>query len=176
MTKSAMAKKRPAAAPREGTSTSWVRSERTKHQVELHVAMLHTVDELRRQFNELFKVEDLSWPQYNVLRILRGVGPAGATCGEVGDRLIQHDPDVTRLTDRLEKRGLIARGRDTLDRRVVRTRITTAGLALLARLDPLVDEMHDRQLGHLSDAQIAALTSAMQRVRLGAEPPPTDGH
>ena len=176
MAKSGMVKKRPSAARSDAVSTAWVRSDRTKRQVELHVAMLLTVDELRRQFNELFKVEDLSWPQYNVLRILRGVGSAGATCGEVGDRLIQHDPDVTRLTDRLEKRGLIARGRDTLDRRVVRTRITAAGLAMLARLDPLVDEMHDRQLGHLSDAQIASLTSAMQRVRIGAAPPSTDGH
>ncbi|HEX5215742.1 MAG TPA: MarR family transcriptional regulator [Vicinamibacterales bacterium] len=171
-----MAKKRTAAARSDAASTAWVRSERTKHQVSLYLSMLQAVDDLHRQFTELFKDDDLSWPQYNVLRILRGAGPAGATCGEVGERLIKHDPDVTRLTDRLEKRGLIARGRDTLDRRVVRTRITAAGLALLARLDPLVDEMHDRQLGHLSDAEITALTSAMHRVRGGAASRSTDGH
>ena len=171
-----MAKKRPTSGRNEAAAAAWVRSDRTKHQVELHVAMLQTVDEFRRQFNELFKDEDLSLPQYNVLRILRGAGPTGATCGEVGGRLIQHDPDVTRLTDRLEKRGLIARGRDTLDRRVVRTRITAAGLAMLGRLDPLVDALHERQLGHLTDAQVASLTSALQRVRSGAAPPSTEGH
>ena len=160
-----MAKTRKAAATGGTSATGWVRSDRTKQQVALHVAMSQAVDELRRQFNELLKDEDLSWPQYNVLRILRGAGPAGATCGEVGDKLIQHDPDVTRLTDRLERRGLIARGRDTLDRRVVRTRITAAGLAMLARLDPRVDELHEQQLGHLSDAQVAALTETMERVR-----------
>ena len=169
-----MAKKR--AGRSDGAAGSWVRSDRTKHEVDLYVSMLQTVGELQRQFSDLFKDEDLSWPQYNVLRILRGAGPAGATCGEVGGRLIQHDPDVTRLTDRLEKRGLIARGRDPLDRRVVRTRITAAGLAVLDRLDPLVDALHDRQLGHLSDAQIASLTGALQRVRLGAAPSSTEGH
>ena len=165
-----MAKQGAATAWNQATSTSWVRTAHTRQQVELYVAMLQTVGELQRQFNELFKDEDLSWAQYNVLRILRGAGPAGAPCGEVGDRLIQHDPDVTRLTDRLEKRGLIARGRDTLDRRVVRTRITAAGLELLSRLDPEVDALHERQLGHLSPAQIVSLTSALERVRLGASP------
>jgi DNA-binding MarR family transcriptional regulator len=171
-----MTKKRPVAARNDAVGTSWVRSAQTKKQVDLYIAMLQTVAELQRQFNDLFKDEDLSWAQFNVLRILRGAGPAGATCGEVGGRLIQHDPDVTRLTDRLEKRGLIARGRDPLDRRVVRTRITAAGLALLDRLDPMVDALHDQQLGHLSDAQIASLTSALQRVRLGAAPPSTEAH
>ncbi len=157
-------------------STAWVRSDRTRHQVDLYVTLLQTVAELQRQFNELFKDEELSWPQYNVLRSLRGAGPAGATCGAGGGRLIQHDPDVTRLTDRLEKRGLIARGRDTLDRRVVRTRNTTAGLALLDRLDPRVDALHERQLGHLTEAQTSQLTTAMARVRAGAASASTGDH
>ena len=72
-----MAKKRPVAARNEAVGTSWVRNAQTKKQVELYIAMLQTVAELQRQFNDLFKDEDLSWAQYNVLRILRGAGPAG---------------------------------------------------------------------------------------------------
>ena len=54
--------------------------------------------------------------QYNVLRILRG-SPEGLACGEIGSRMITRDPDITRLLDRLEKRALISRRRETTDRR-----------------------------------------------------------
>ena len=106
--------------------------------------------ELERESVELLKTADLSPAQYNVLRILRGAGPEGATCGDVTSKLVKHDPDVTRLLDRLERRELIVRTREVSDRRVVRTRITKAGLALLAELDDPVDALHERQLGHLS--------------------------
>ena len=72
--------------------------------------------------------------QYNVLRILRGA-PEGLPCGEIANRMITRDPDITRLLDRLEKRGLISRSRETKDRRTVMARITPDGLKLLARLD-----------------------------------------
>ena len=128
-------------------------------------AVVKTAGHLERGFAELFKAHDLSLTQYNVLRILRGSGPEGATCGDVGENLIQHDPDVTRLLDRLDRRGLIERGRDTKDRRVVRTRITKAGLALLADLDGPVDEVHETQLGHLSEERLAELTAILDEMR-----------
>ena len=99
-----------------------------------------------------------------MLRILRGAGPEGATCGQVVERLIQRDPDVTRLLDRLEKRGLIDRGRDLEDRRVVRTRITQTGLELLASLDDTVNDLHDRLVGHLTDKQLADLRRLIEEI------------
>lgn len=140
---------------------------RTKLVQEAYVALLSTAGALERDFTELLRPYELSGPQYNVLRILRGAGPEGATCGEVGGNLIRHDPDVTRLLDRLEKRGLIARGRDTKDRRIVRTRITGAGLDLLATLDDLIDATHERQLGHLSEADLRGLIATMGAVSEG---------
>jgi DNA-binding MarR family transcriptional regulator len=111
---------------------------------------------------QVIKAEDLSATQYNVLRILRGA-PEGLACGEIGNRMITRDPDITRLLDRLEKRGLISRARDTKDRRMVLTHITPDGLKLLARLDQPVQEAHRRQLGHLGRErfrQLAELLSA----------------
>src|SRR5437764_13295915 len=110
--------------------------------------MLRTCDELSRAFVPILKAEDLSSNQYNVLRILRGA-PEGLPCGEIGSRMITRDPDITRLLDRLEKRGLISRCRETKDRRMVLTRISPQGLKLLARLDEPVQEAHREQLGHL---------------------------
>ena len=103
--------------------------------------LLRTCDLLSRGPGQVLKTEDLSATQYNVLRILRGA-PEGLPCGEIGSRMITRDPDITRLLDRLEKRELIARSRETKDRRMVMARITPEGLKLLARLDAPVQQSH----------------------------------
>ena len=108
--------------------------------------LLRTTDMLSRSLVKVLKTEDVSGTQYNVLRILRG-SPEGLPCGEIASRMITRDPDITRLLDRLEKRGLISRCRETKDRRMVMTRITPERLKLLARLDEPVQTAHCKQLG-----------------------------
>jgi len=159
------ARRSPKGAAPAGGDRAPVRSGRAQALWSAYAAIVQTSEHLQRGFAELFKAHDLSLTQYNVLRILRGAGPEGATCGHVAGHLIQHDPDVTRLLDRLDRRGLIARGRDTKDRRVVRTRITDAGLALLAELDAPVDALHKRQLGHVSEARLDTLAETLAAVR-----------
>jgi len=141
------------------SAATFIRTERAKAQADAYLALIRAAGHLERGFVELFKEHDLSLAQYNVLRILRGAGTDGLTCGGVSERLVQHDPDVTRLLDRLEKRSLIERHRDQKDRRVVRTAITDAGLALLAALDGPVDVIHEQQFGHLSEAQLQQLVA-----------------
>ncbi|HEY4660081.1 MAG TPA: MarR family transcriptional regulator, partial [Terriglobales bacterium] len=122
---------------------------KTRHPPSLEEAvfldLLRTSDVLSRRLAYILKNEDLSSNQYNVLRILRGA-PEGLACGEIGSRMISRDPDITRLLDRLEKRGLISRCRETKDRRTVLTRISPEGLKLLARLDEPVQQAHREQL------------------------------
>jgi DNA-binding MarR family transcriptional regulator len=137
------------------------RSARTKAQFEAFSAVLVAAGQLERELVEVLKTAGLSVAQYNVLRILRGAGAAGLACGQVGGRLIRHDPDVTRLTDRLEKRGLLERTREAADRRIVRTRITETGLALLAGLDEPIDQLHERQFGHMSERRLASFREVL---------------
>ena len=68
--------------------------------------------------------------QYNVLRILRGSHPAKLACSDIAERMIERDPDVTRLIDRLATRGLVTRSRSRRDRRVVEVGLTDKGLML----------------------------------------------
>ena len=126
--------------------------------------LLRTTDMLSRGLVHILKVEDLSSTQYNVLRILRGA-LEGLPCGEIGNRMITRDPDITRLLDRLEKRGLISRRRDTKDRRTVLARITPEGLKTLARLDEPVQTAHRQQLGHLGRARLQALAELLRLAR-----------
>ena len=126
--------------------------------------LLRTTDILSRRPAQVLKTESLSATQYNVLRILRGA-PDGLPCGEIAHRMITRDPDITRLLDRLEKRGLISRCRETKDRRTVIARITPEGLTLLARLDGPVAEAHRKQLGHLGRERLRALTDLLRAAR-----------
>jgi DNA-binding MarR family transcriptional regulator len=112
----------------------------------------------------VLKTHHLSANQYNVLRILRG-SPEGLPCGEIASRMITRDPDVTRLVDRLEKRNLISRCRETEDRRMVMVRITTEGLRLLGRLDEPVEKAHRKQLGHMGRERLRSLTELLHAAR-----------
>src|ERR1700689_607029 len=127
--------------------------------------LMRTCDLLSRGPALVLKAEDLSATQYNVLRILRGTLD-GMPCGEIASRMITRDPDITRLLDRLEKRGLISRCRETGDRRMVVARITPEGLKLLAGLDAPVVEAHRRQLGHLGKDRLRALSELLSVARL----------
>jgi DNA-binding MarR family transcriptional regulator len=159
-----VARSKAATGTSPGAFQSGKRTPRQAANAEVHIAIVKAATRLMDEFAAIVKPVDLSSSQYNVLRILRGAGPDGATCGEVIDRLIQRDPDVTRLLDRLEKRGLIERGRDLEDRRVVRTRITQSGLDLLASLDDAVNDLHDRLVGNLNEKQVADLRRLIEEV------------
>ena len=130
--------------------------------------LLRTADMLTRGADGVLKAEDLSQTQYNVLRILRGA-PQGLPCGEIASRMITRDPDVTRLLDRMEKRGLISRSRESRDRRLVLARITPKGLTLVNRLDEPVQKIHRKQLGHMGKDRLQALAELLAAARAGQE-------
>jgi len=132
---------------------------------ELFLNILRTSDQLMRGLAEVLKPADLSATQYNVLRILRGAVPDGLACGEISERMVTRDPDITRLLDRMEKRNLVARSREKADRRVVTARITDPGLELLKRLDETVARMHKTQLGHLDQKALDALIKLLEQAR-----------
>jgi DNA-binding MarR family transcriptional regulator len=131
----------------------------------IFVSLQKTADCLGLEAEQLLKPHGLTGTQYNVLRILRGAEPGGLACRGIGERMISHDPDMTRLLDRMEKRGLISRQRQTDDRRVIKTRITPAGLALLKSLDQPVRELHKRQFHHLPATRLKILAELLEEVR-----------
>ena len=116
---------------------------------------------------EVLKGSGLTATQYNVLRILRGAGAVGHSCGDVASRMITRDPDLTRLLDRLEARALVTRARDGEDRRVVITRITREGLSLLAELDEPVQAQNRNAVGHLGEQKLRTLAQLLDEARSG---------
>ena len=131
------------------------------------VTLLGTADRVRSALSLVVDAHGITLQQYNVLRILRGA-PEGLPCGEIGNRMITRDPDITRLLDRIEKRRLISRNRHDQDRRVVLTRITGEGLALLERLDEPVLDLHRRLFGHLGTERLEMLRQLLEECRTAA--------
>ena len=132
---------------------------------EASIAILRTADELQQQLIELLKPYGLSPTQFNALRILRGAGEAGLPCSEIGERMINHDPDITRLLDRLEQRDLVARQRDAKDRRVHVARITKTGLDLLKSLDKPVEEFHRVTTADFGESHLKSLIRLSDKLR-----------
>jgi DNA-binding MarR family transcriptional regulator len=135
--------------------------------IEAHLNLARTADTIARLADAILKPHDLSATTYNVLRILRGAGAEGLPVGEIGGRLVSREPDVTRLIDRLERRGLVERGRDDADRRVVRVSATAAGRALVARigLDQKLHDAHGPHLGTLSAVELDTFITLCERIR-----------
>jgi DNA-binding MarR family transcriptional regulator len=138
---------------------------------EVFLNLWRTYDRLRILEEELFGEHDLTPQQYNVLRLLRSVSPGKLRTLVLASRLVSRAPDITRMLDKLEQRGLVARDRLADNRRVVEVGITEAGLALLAELDAKVRDCHARQLGHLSREQLEHLTALLCAARQPHEDP-----
>ncbi len=129
------------------------------------ISLLKTADTITQEAEQFLKASGLTGAQYNVLRILRGAEPEGLACRGIANRMISHDPDITRLLDRMEKRGLITRERQTDDRRVVQTRITAQGLSLLKTLDQPIRDLHKRQFQHMTAGRLKTLSELLEQVR-----------
>ncbi|MEM1107838.1 MAG: MarR family transcriptional regulator [Planctomycetota bacterium] len=136
---------------------------------EAYLNLVRTAGSLCGEFNRLFKANNLSESTYNVLRILRGAQKAEGLVGlpslEVAERLVTRVPDITRLVDRLITAGLAERTRDEDDRRVVIVSITSAGLAVLRKLDKPIRRLHEQQLGHLSRKELIEFNRLLEKAR-----------
>ena len=127
--------------------------------------LARTADRLQSSMRQLLKPFGLTPNQYNALRILRGAGPDGLTCTELGERLVSEDPEITRLLDRLAKQDLVRRRRNDGDRRVVYTEISSEGLEKLKLLDPLVIEGVQNKMKHMSHERLTLLIDLLEDAR-----------
>ena len=140
---------------------------------EAWLAMFRTVDDLERRMAVIFAPAGITQQQYNVLRILRGAGPEGLPTLCIADRMIERTPGITRLIDRLQKKGWVKRNRATCDRRQVVCTITDAGLQLLSELDGPIQQEDDEALSMLNDDEITHLIDMLARIRAGLRGRPT---
>ena len=137
---------------------------------ETAVALLRTAAVLRTDIERALEPFGVTDQQYNVLRILRGAGKDGLPTLAIAERMIERAPGITRLIDRLEKKGLVSRKRCTSDRRQVFCILAPAGARLLSRMDAPVSRC-DEDFGVLGDADLKTLIRLLDAVRAGLSHP-----
>jgi DNA-binding MarR family transcriptional regulator len=157
------------------TATKETRHAASRHfdspEQEAFLNLWRTYDRLRALEDELFGRHELTPQQYNALRLLASKHPEQLRTLDLAARLVSRAPDITRLLDKLEQRGLIARDRPADNRRVVYIGITSAGLALLRELREPLRQCHAQQLGHLSRRELNKLIDLLRAARLPHEHP-----
>jgi DNA-binding MarR family transcriptional regulator len=129
------------------------------------VALLLAADAARETLQRGLEPHGVTLQQYNVLRILRGAGPTGLPTLEIGERMVERSPGVTRLIDRLVEKGMVTRRRASADRRQVVCRASARALKLLAELDPVVDALDASAAGDLSEVEVRQLVELLDRLR-----------
>jgi DNA-binding MarR family transcriptional regulator len=136
---------------------------------EAYLNLVRSATALMRREAELLQTHDLTPAQFNVLRILRGAGRDGRICREIGERMLTWDPDVTKLLDRLEARGLVTRERQPHDRRAIVAHITPKGLSMLEKVDKPMLDMVSGLLGHLGEKKLKTLSGLLEAARAKTE-------
>ena len=136
---------------------------------EVHVQILYTAQVFAWVVTEALKPAGLSQSQFNVLRILRGARPDAIPAGKVAERMVNRDPDLTRLLDRLEAAGLVEKSRDTEDRRVVNVRITNAGLERVEAASKAVARAIGIALGSMGARDLNQLAELLELARASAK-------
>jgi DNA-binding MarR family transcriptional regulator len=137
---------------------------------EVVLSLVRTADEVLAPLTAVLREANLSLSQYNILRVLRGAGAESLPCGEISERMVRRDPDLTRLLDRLDARGLIGRSRGTADRRVVLASITEKGRQLLAQLDEPIRRATHAALSHMTAARLESLGELLDAARSAPQP------
>lgn len=129
------------------------------------LGLLRTADAIKRSLAHVIEPHGITPQQYNVLRILRGAAPEGLPTLTIGERMVEQTPGVTRLIDRLERKGLVARIPCPKDRRRVFCQITPKGLDLLAELDEPVNRWDAQTVSILPASEVESLIKLLDRVR-----------
>jgi MarR family transcriptional regulator, organic hydroperoxide resistance regulator len=131
------------------------------------IAVLRTADLLRRRLSRVSEPHGITFQQYNVLRILRGAGEGGLPTLEIGERMVEQAPGVTRLLNRLEAKGLAARSRGEVDHRQVICRLTAKGRSLLVQLDPDMEGAAEGGVAMLRPEDETRLLELLAAIRAG---------
>lgn len=103
------------------------------------VNLVYTSNIVNNYIEDSFKPFDISRQQYNVLRILRGKYPNACTCGDLKVVMLEKNPDITRLCNRLITKDLLERNSNPNNKRAMQLKITQKGLDMLAKMDPFID-------------------------------------
>lgn len=129
------------------------------------INMMFTSRIIEEAIVSVLKQYDLTTPQYNVLRILRGQKGNPANLSTLQERMIDKSSNTTRLVDKLIKKNWVQRNVCELNRRKVEIFITEDGLKILKQLDPIIEAHNENILSNLSNDELETLNDLLDKLR-----------
>ncbi|MBD77802.1 MAG: MarR family transcriptional regulator [Crocinitomicaceae bacterium] len=140
---------------------------KSKFRNEYHKALVnlyYTNNQLGQQFFKMLNEHGLAAPQFNVLRILKGQHPKAVSIGLIKERMLDGNSDVSRIVERLFKKGLVKRKESKMDRRQKDVLISQEGLTLLNKM-ALCEKQEDELLSNLNEKEVVFLNILLDKIR-----------
>jgi len=128
------------------------------------MAIVRAAESFKRLASSLFRQYDLSFPQYNILRVLDASEGGQTRITEVGRIMLVSGANMTGLAKRLEKNGFIQRGSDARDERVTLLQITDKGKTVLAEIESARDKLLENMLQGFSEEDRKAIYTMIRRL------------
>lgn len=132
------------------------------------INIIYTNSWLNQSQVGFFKQFDVTTPQFNLLRILRGQYPNPATVNLLIERMLDKSSNASRIVDKLESKGFVDRKQCSKDRRAVDVVITQKGLDLLAEIDQKMEQWEE-SFKNLTDDECATLNSLLDKMRVAIQ-------
>jgi DNA-binding MarR family transcriptional regulator len=128
------------------------------------MAVVRTAESFKRVVSSLFRQYDLSFPQYNILRVLDASEGGRTRITEVGRIMLVSGANMTGLAKRLEKNGFIQRNSDPRDERVTLLQITDKGKAVLKEIETTHDDLLENMLQGFSEEDRKIVYNLVRRL------------
>lgn len=135
----------------------------------LAVNLMYTTNQLESYLKEIFKQEEITLQQYNILRILRGSKPNPLSTMQIRDRMMDKMSDTSRIVDRLLAKKLVTKKVCVDDNRLVDVCISEKGLQLLQKLDDIEGKVAVF-LANISETEAGALSDLLDKINDGGKP------
>jgi len=132
---------------------------------EVVLNLLCTSNYIAEQYTLFFKQFEITGPQYNVLRILRGQKGIPANLSTIQERMVHKNSNAGRLIDKLLLKSLVERNTCKLNRRKIEVIITQKGLDLLSDIDPELDELECNNLTGFTKEEMTTLNKLLEKLR-----------
>lgn len=127
--------------------------------------ILVTANHINDRIGEALKDFDLSIPQFNVLRILRGQKGKPANLSTIQERMVSRMSNTTRLVDKLITKGFVERVICEKNRRKVEISITKKGLEFLKEVDPVIDSIESEIASRINSEEMELINESLNELR-----------
>lgn len=128
------------------------------------INLIYTGTWLKTLHSDFFKSFGITWPQHNILRILRGQKENAVSVNTIKERMMDKSSNVSRITEKLQNKKLIECRPSAVDKRSVEVSITQKGLDLLTKVEGRVPEINNL-LGHLEPSELLLLNLLLDKIR-----------